>query len=188
MYYLYGYLLIGVVVLLFAILQQRRQKNFVSDFSKTILENLHPERKLWRYRLLHEITLPSLAGLLIIVSWPIAIHIHFKLQRKKELADDEEFPDPPKFSVLKENLVEKTTRSEIEAKEIVYDPMGAAPNVPFGHLNTSWQHYIVNLEPSDAIWTFSAPWEPQWGSTELRMGYAIVRDSTIPHHYVTRYG
>lgn len=188
MNYLIGYLAVGIVVLLFAILQQRRQKNFASDFSKAVLENLHPERKHWRYRLLHEFIIPALTGLLMIVAWPIAIYIHFKLQRERQLADEEEFPEPPKFAVEKSHLLQLTSPLEIMAKEMVFDPKGAVPEFPFGHLNTAWLQFNDKLEFRDEVWTFSAPWRSESGQPEIRIGYAIVRNGTIPHHYVTRYG
>ncbi len=188
MYYIFGYLTVGVLVLIFAVLQKRRQNGFVEGFTNAIMEDLHPERKRWRYRLLHEIIIPSLAGLLMIISWPYAIYVHVKYQQNEAIVEDEEeIPEPPVFAVEMKDLLEKTSRQEIEAKEIIFDPLGAVPNLPFGHLNASWQQFIANMESGDTLWTFSALWKAEWGRPETRQGYAIVRDATIPHHYVTKY-
>jgi len=188
MYYIFGYLTVGILVLIFAVIQQRRKHGFAEGFTKAIMEDIHPERKHWRYRLLHEIVIPSLAGLLMIISWPYAIYIHVKSQQKEAIVEDEEeIPGPPAFAVEMKDLLEQSTRQEIEAKEIIFDPLGAVPNVPFGHLNASWQKFIANLESGDTLWTFSAPWNITWYEPETRFGYAIVRDTTIKHHYVTKY-
>jgi len=187
MTYLVTYLAIGVVVLLLALLQDHMQKSFASDFKKAIMESLHPERKHWRYRLLHGMIVPTLSGLLVIVIWPFAIYVFINTLRNRIKDEADEFLVKPEFAVEKTHLVKQTSLQEIEANELIFDPLGAVPSVPFGHLNASWQQFIANMESGDTLWTFSALWKAEWGRPETRQGYAIVRDATIPHHYVTKY-
>ena len=98
---------------------------------------------------------------------------------------EEEIPIEPQFAVDKTHLVEQISLQEIETNELVFDPMDAVPNIPFGHLNASWQAFITDMEPNDSLWTFSAPWKSDWGQPEDRKGYAIIRNNAIAKHYVT---
>lgn len=203
MYYLNGYMSIGIVVLLFAIRQKHNLRNLILHFSKVAEEIMNPVRTSWHDRLLHNIVIPAITALVFVCIWPIAIRIFFESPRewvldedkelpdpfgKYDLHDEDWFPEPLYFAIGRGNLVQQTSLQDIEASERIFDPLGAAPNVPFGHLNASWQQFIANLKPGDVIWLFSAPWQQSWGQREIRHGYAIVRDTTIPHLYITRYG
>ena len=185
MTYLIVYLAIGIAVLLFSLTQQHMQKGFASDLAKIVAGELHPERRLWRYRLMHGMIVPTLAGLLMIVIWPFAIYLFINTQRNRAKDMEEEIPIEPQFAVDKTHLVEQISLQEIETNELVFDPMDAVPNIPFGHLNASWQAFITDMEPNDSLWTFSAPWKSDWGQPEDRKGYAIVRNNAIAKHYVT---
>jgi hypothetical protein len=72
--------------------------------------------------------------------------------------------DNLKFAVRRKDLRENFTVSEVEAREIVRDPLGAAPEVAFGHLNSSWRKFRAQL-PEDANLTrFEAIWRGSRGS------------------------
>lgn len=55
-------------------------------------------------------------------------------------------------------LLARISIPAIEAHEGVEDLLGAAPLLPFGHLNRAWQTFLASVQPSDEIWTFAAEW------------------------------
>lgn len=89
------------------------------------------------------------------------------------------------FAVEQEHLIAQQDLNEIEARERVTDPLGAVPELPFGHLNAAWLAFNAKLEPGDSFWTFSAQWKPSWGREEMREGYVIVRLDGIGPYFLT---
>ena len=67
------------------------------------------------------------------------------------------------------------------------DPMGAVPDLPFGHLNATWLKFKVSLEPADSIWSFSVEWCGNWGRREIRAGYVAVRDTGFGPNFLTKW-
>ena len=74
---------------------------------------------------------------------------------------------------------------QIESRELPADPMGAAPKLPFGHLNAAWKAFINGVGVDDEIWSFTAPWQTTRGSQEIRTGYAVVRGGVPGSHFLT---
>jgi len=185
--YLIWYLAIGATVLLAMLISDRLSTKPEQDFTREIMDAMHPERKTWHYRLLHKVVIPLLAGILVLVAWPLAIYMKGKEMMSAGKADLE--PEPVKkenkFSVTDANLLRKLSVEEIEQQERVDDPMGGVPDIPFGHLNATWTRFKSHLEPQDAIWMFSAHWSADWGRRELREGYVIVRANGIGPRLVT---
>ena len=77
------------------------------------------------------------------------------------------------------------TLDEVEAQETIYDPLGGAPNIPFGHLNPAWLEFRENLTPEDQIWSFSSVRDTDWGDQESKKGYVIVKSSATGHYFIT---
>lgn len=183
MIYLYWYLGIGAVVLILMVafhkLNQKKDDNSLSD----VLADLRPERKSLWLRLLNDIVGPALVGTLIVPFWPVLVF--FKV---KELVFGEPARGPidePEFAVTRDDLQTQLSLQEIEQMEMVFDPLGAAPNVPFGHLNTAWKKFCEGMEPHDSLWSFTAHWTSAWGSKDIRQGYVIVRGEEIGSHFIT---
>jgi hypothetical protein len=89
----------------------------------------------------------------------------------------------PEFKIVREDLLAEMKLSEIEERETVLDPMGAAPHLPFGHLNPAWKKFLEDVQPSDVFWSFSAKFTP-WRWTELRQGYVVVRGEEIGPYFI----
>lgn len=183
MIYLYWYLGIGAVVLFLMVafhkLTKKKDDNSLSD----VLADLGPERKSLWFRLLNDVLGPALIGALIVPFWPVLVF--FKV---KELVFGEPARGPidePEFAVTRDDLQTQLSLQEIEQREIVFDPLGAAPNVPFGHLNAAWKRFCGGMEPHDSLWSFTAPWTSAWGSKDIRQGYVIVRGEEIGAHFIT---
>ena len=183
MIYLYWYLGIGAVVLILMVafhkLTHKKDDSALSD----VLTDLRPERRSLRFRLLNDVLGPALVGALIIPFWPVIVC--FKV---KELVFGERARDPidePEFALTRNDLKTRLSLQEIEALEKVFDPLGAAPNVPFGHLKAAWETFCDGMEPNDSLWSFTAHRTNAWGSKEIRQGYVIVRDEEIGAHFIT---
>jgi hypothetical protein len=93
---------------------------------------------------------------------------------------------PPEFSVKSSNLVDETSIAEIERTERVHDPLGAVPDLPFGHLSGAWERFVHELQPADRIWTFVADWAPDKGVKDRYSGYAVTRDGNVVSHFTKK--
>ena len=79
----------------------------------------------------------------------------------------------PEFAVTLQHLQEALSVVEIEARERVFDPLGTVPDVPFGHLNTAWQDFLVQCEEGAEFRRFAADWDSGW-CRERREGYVEI--------------
>jgi hypothetical protein len=183
MTYLVAYLALGAVVLAVALISDRRANPPRSDFAREMLEAIDPERATLRYKLMDRLVVPALAGILMLVGWPVAVFI--KVRELSAPKPTEAEPEPTGFCVTREHLLREMSIEEIEATEMVSDPLGAIPPLPFGHLNDPWSRFKSGLAADDTVWHFSAPWNEGWGRAELREGYVIVRTDGVGPHFVT---
>ena len=60
------------------------------------------------------------------------------------------------FKLKPSDLLERMSLADIAQRELVYDPLGAAPQVPFGHAHAAWKKFTESLQPVEEIWRFSA--------------------------------
>ncbi len=183
MIYLYWYLGIGAVVLILMAAYHKLTKKKDGNSLSDILADLRPERKKLWFRLLNDALGPALVGTLIVPFWPVLVFF-----RVKELVFGEPAHgtvDEPEFAVTRDDLQTQLSVQEIEQREMVFDPLGAAPNMSFGHLNAAWKQFCEGLEPDDSLWSFTAHWTSSWGRKDFRQGYAIVRGEEIGRHFVT---
>lgn len=153
-----------------------------------ILYRDHPKCKTLRWKIQYYVitplshTLQFLIELPIYMAWPIVRYsIDLKIIPRSiglPRVEDRE------FAVTQDDLLQPISIEKIEELERVFDPMGAAPDLPFGHLNAAWHRFLLNLEPGDVIWTFSARWDVGFRRKEIRAGYVILRDSSIGPYFL----
>lgn len=184
MNYLYGYLAIGAVLI--AIVYFTRQST--QSREEDILDGLFwiggPRRKKWWWKPLNNIVMLILIPILVAL-WPIAIY--FKMEGMIEARRSRNEESSKEFSVTKDHLQRQHTLPEIEAAEVVMDPLGAVPRSPFGHLNTAWEVFKTSILEDDELWSFSALWTTKFGRNELREGYVVMRGETIGPSFLTRW-
>lgn len=181
MIYLYGYLGIGVVVLVVVhALGLRKSAQEVRSFYEQ-LESVDPDRAKLSYRILRKVILPIVVSVLVIAGWPLAVCV----SARNLLEDSSAMPPQPGFAVQRSHLLERLTVQEIEGREHVEDPLGAVPQLPFGHLNAAWQRFLAGRTDDAELWSFSARWETTWGHKELRHGYALVRAGAPGAYFMT---
>lgn len=113
------------------------------------------------------------AAAAVVVLWPVvpalAVKSWMSDQRAAKLRADK--ADRVRFQDLEERL----NVGEVEARELIYDPMAGVPSVPFGHLNAGWLALKGTLRPGDELWSFTSPWRNAWGRPERRKGYVVWR-------------
>ena len=49
------------------------------------------------------------------------------------------------------HLQERLTVMQIEAREVVADPLGAVSDLPFGHLNAAWKTFVEEVGADDEL-------------------------------------
>ncbi len=89
------------------------------------------------------------------------------------------------FAPSKGDLVSRFTVDEIEGHEIVEDPLGGAPRLPFGHLNEVWKKFLAELPANAQLWSYAVVWENRWRTQEQREGYVAVIDGGIGPFFET---
>lgn len=113
--------------------------------------------------------------------WPVFVYLRIR---------DWLSPTPPlierkEFCIEHKDLLQQLTAEEIEARELVFDPLGAAPNLAFGHLNNKWREFLDCKLPEDSIWEFSAVWPDEYGIEDHFEGYVLVNGENIGKHFFT---
>ncbi|MBX3751655.1 MAG: hypothetical protein KF897_16370 [Opitutaceae bacterium] len=183
MIYLYWYLGIGVAVLAVVFGARQLTKKDEPESLRDLLDAVNPDRKKLSYRILNNVVAPVLAAVAVVVVWPAALYMKGKeiIGRKSESALDEE----REFAVERTHLQERLTVLQIEAREVVADPLGAVPDLPFGHLNAAWKTFVEEVGADDELWSFTAPWQTKWGRKEIRTGYVVVRGGVPASHFLT---
>lgn len=183
MIYLYWYLGIGVSVLVLVYGEHRLTKEDESEWFNDLLDAENPDRKKLSFRILKNIVVPVFASVAVVILWPAAAYMliteHFTKKIKPALKEERE------FAVERGHLQERLTVQEIEARERVEDPLGAVPNLPFGHLNAAWRDFLDGCSDGDELWSFTARWETTWGKKELLAGYVLVRNGCPGAYFLT---
>lgn len=183
MIYLYWYLGVGVAVLAVVFGAHRLTKKDEPESLRDLLDAVNPDRKKPSYRILNNLVVPVLAAIAVVVAWPAALYMKGKeiLGNKGVSVLDEE----RQFAVERSHLQERLTLQQIETREVVTDPLGAVPDLPFGHLNAAWKTFVEGVGADDELWSFTAPWQTTWGRREIRTGYVVVRGGVPASHFLT---
>ena len=134
---------------------------------------------------LHKIAHNSALTLSAIPAWPllpsVVIYGLYEHWTKRNTVEE---PPPPPFAVTSIDLGALMTREEIEAAEMVFDPLGAVPNLAFGHLNTAWLRFLEAHQENDQFRAFSTSWNNQ-GWMEDRRGYVLMRNDQPREYFLT---
>ena len=76
--YLYGYLAIGVVVVVVIFTAHLISRTRESDFVKEMQDAIYPERNTLRYRILNIFVIPLIAAVAGVAVWPAAFYLKGK--------------------------------------------------------------------------------------------------------------
>jgi len=181
MTYLLAYLGIGLVTLVIVLVAKwigERREPMEYEFHRYLQERRQPSWKEW---LIEDVIGPTIAGVLVIVAWPLVVAWWVKEKWFSGMAPAGE---RPVFEVRQEHLLERRSIEEIERLERVDDPLDAVPDLPFGHLYFAWLQFREKLEPGDEVWSFTAPWN-EWGWCCTRSGYAVLKADSVGPWFIS---
>ena len=171
MTYLYLYLGIGLLVGIGFSINGARAYAKAPPINEVAAQALDPDWQPPKRRWLPLILISSLI-------WPVLLLLPL-LERPFESDDP-----IPEFAVTEDHLLESLTVAEIEARERVFDPLGAVPDLPFGHLNTAWQDFLAECEEGVEFRRFAADWNAGW-CKERREGYVEMVDGQPGRFFMT---
>jgi len=98
---------------------------------------------------------------------------------------DSEAAKAIEFAVTHNDLGMQMSIRKIEVQEMIFDPLGAVPNLPFGHLNSSWMKFREGMQADESLWSFTAHRTDTWGRREVREGYVHVDGGTVGRYFMT---
>lgn len=139
-----------------------------------------------RWRVVERCIVMPLAAVAVVVAWPLALWLLFNDRiQSRRMASRSTGSGKIAFMPTHEHLIERMTREAIEARERVTDPLGAAPEVPFGHLNLLWMAFTDGIEAGDELWRFEARIVSDWESVAVHRGYARLRNGQVLRYITT---
>lgn len=182
MIWLNWYLGVGLATLVLVYAGHRLARRSHPSSLLDKLDDLASGNKRLSYRILNSILVPVLAAITVVIFWPVAAWLKIMdiwiLRRRSSTAHRE-------FAVERDHLERPLSLNEVEAREVVSDPLGAVSELPFGHLNAAWSSFLGHRSPGDELWSFNARCRTAWGRTEFRSGYVLVRDSQPGPYFLT---
>ena len=93
---------------------------------------------------------------LALLVWPLSIGVGISEIRKPARSYLGPSPEE-KFHCQREHLRMPISTMEAEKMGVVTDPLGRAPALPFGHLNSAWQTFLGKKEDGFSLWYFEVP-------------------------------
>lgn len=180
------YLAAGIVTLLLSAsigLWKRLRRRRDPDALFSLLEAPELRRRTLWHRVRDRVLTPMLVALLLVLLWPLVPWM--KLEgwlRARRVAREEA---ARVFQVRQSHLLERCSVAQAELRETVQDPLSAVPAAPFGHLNPVWERLKSQMQPGDALWSFSGRWQDDLGRPDQREGYVIWRDGKPVAHILT---
>jgi hypothetical protein len=180
MIWLWLYLGLGLIFGLGVYAQNaRRPKSGIG----LLLESMRGAQS-WMDQILEKVVVPALGSILVVAAWPavLAWYLNEKKKEKVEVTRRVEAV----FRVRPEDLTGQTTIAEVETSNFIKDPLGAVPELPFGHLNAVWTDFVAS-RPADAqLWTFACNWTSEWRTQYSRNGYVWVVGGTLSPWMLTQ--
>ena len=181
MNYLIGYLVAGFIFLIVIYSFRNVSISKESEDLKRLVDELHNKNQNFLTRFLDQIIVPIIGVSLVVCFWPVALFLKLKDlypgQVNGDLNDDE-------YKVRKSDLMNRLSIDEIENRERVHDPLGAVPELPFGHLNQAWMNFLEKAAEQDEFWSFSGLHKTYWGK-EMQSGYVRVTAGDPGDYFLT---
>ncbi len=174
MNWLYGYLVIGALTVIFFLLLSYKERP--SKFARDVMAALGHGSAIKQN--IQDTLMYSIATLTIVISWPG--FLIWAAKKKLESMREVKRKDEPRFTCKPEHLVRKVDPIQAEEENMIHDPLGMTPKLPFGHLNAAWTNFLANFgfEDENELWYFEIPPGTKTNqyltSTNLVSGYAKV--------------
>ena len=124
--------------------------------------------------------------LLFALIWPLFLWM-FVQERFSQAPRQKPVPsEGAVFKVTQFDLVGPYSIDEIETRALIFDPLGAVPNKPFGHLNAVWLKFKSRLPAGARLWSFAAQWPKAGSRIEIFEGYVVSDGKSIGKHLIVR--
>lgn len=176
MIWLWIYLAAGVVFL--AVMYGTNFRESQENKTSQLLESMRGPLST-KDLLLEKVIAPALAIMLVVLAWPAVLVYAIKARRDEKL--EKKRREDAVFRVRSKDLLRQTSVPEVEAVAHILDPMGAVPNLPFGHLHGVWQAFLHQRPPGAALWNFSCDHTSAWGNVTVKEGYVwVLGDERAP--------
>ena len=152
-FWIYAYLGIGAVTALFFLLTTYKERP--SKFVRDMRSALGYGKSLKEY--LQDVLVYSIAIIVLLIGWP-GFLIWAAIHKRREMIESQK-DDEPKFWCKPQYLIRKVDLIEAENENMIQDPMGLTPQVPFGHLNSAWAKFLgeFGFEDETELWYFEIP-------------------------------
>lgn len=112
------------------------------------------------------------------IIWPFMAYCHVNSYLNPSLK-------PEAFNIKQSDLIEVMSVVDVEKKEIVHDPLNAVQQVPFGHLNKTWEEFKTNYSPS-TLWSFKSEFK-DYSGVVIKEGYAkLEEDGSINTYFINQ--
>lgn len=173
-HWLYGYLAIGALTAIFFLLLSYKERP--SKFARDMMAVLGHGNTIKQY--LQDTLVYSIATLTIVIGWPG--FLIWAANKKLESTREAKRKEGPRFKCKPQHLVRKVDPIRAEEENMIHDPLGMTPKLPFGHLNTAWMNFLADFgfEDENELWYFEIPPGTKTNryrtSTTLISGYAKV--------------
>ena len=169
------YLAIGLGLLLAMLLMRewRDRRNRASDLLRAL--QAPKSRRQW---LVDKVLVPSVAGLVVVFAWPLVlVWAAWEWWSDKRSERTQKMrKEAAVFRIRTEDLLRAFSIDEVEQSERIRDPMGAVPDVPFGHLHAVWLKFLQQRPEGAELWSFACDWTTEWGTAYARRGYVWVKN------------
>ena len=129
----------------------------------------------------------AVAAVFVVIGWP-GFLVWLGLEKKRKLRNDAWYALPD-FNAAPEFLIKQVEITDVEAGNIIYDPIGETPSTPFGHLNKAWELFKSKKPEGSELHTFLIPKGSKTGKYKTKIdseikGYAWVLKGQIAEEFV----
>ena len=123
-----------------------------SEFVAQMMEAIRADEPVdWRKRAESVLFVP-----MAVLVWPLSVGVGISGLRNPAPTYPAPLPEE-KFRCQREHLRLLTSPTEAERLGVVIDPLGRAPDLPFGHLNFAWRRFLRQQEQGCSLWFFEVP-------------------------------
>jgi hypothetical protein len=144
---------------------------------------MDPKTRTRWYRFKELVLAPILTVLSMVLLWPLAwkLSVGYWLQARRQKRDRL----ASIFKVQPQHRTERLSIEQIEALEMVEDPLRAVPSLPFGHIHSQWAEFKAAIQPGDELWAFGTQWPGDLGRNLELAGYVRWRRRKPLGHILT---
>lgn len=130
-----------------------------------------------------------------LIFWPMLLFLVLIMEFSPASVPSFLKPDPtrrgevPEFKILPDHLSECVEVDMLEVAHRISDPLGAVPELPFGHLHARWLLLRMHLDTGRSLRRFATPHGgPRGDCSTIHRGWAVVSmDLEITSYWVTEW-